>query len=100
MKLTSGIGSVALVAGSLLSVTVPVASPAVASSGSQRDCEAAGGTYTKDGSDAHCVYPETKPGHNPPGDQGSEYTPITDGQGNLSNKPVDSCTGNPGQCKK
>lgn len=101
MKLiVSGLGSVLLVAGSLLSVTVPIASPAFAASGSQRECEANGGTYTKDGADSICVYPVTKPGNNPPGPQGSESQDTSTGQGNLDNKTQNTCTGNPGQCKQ
>ena len=94
-----GLGSVVLVAGSLLSVTVPVASPAFAASGSERECEANGGTYTKDGANSICVYPETKPGHNPPGDQGSESQDTSTGHGNLGNRTVNTCDGNKGQCK-
>jgi hypothetical protein len=95
-----GLSSIALVAGSLLSVTVPVASPAFAGSVSQRECEANGGTYVKNGADATCVYPETKPGYNPPGDQGSESQDTSTGHGNLDNKTVTTCEGNPGQCKQ
>jgi hypothetical protein len=54
----------------------------------------------KNGPDATCVYPETKPGNNPPGIQGSESQTTSTGQGNLDNKTVTSCQGNPGQCKK
>jgi hypothetical protein len=101
MKLiVPGLSSVALVAGSLLWVTVPVASPAFAASVSQRECEANGGTYVKNGADATCVYPETKPGYNPPGTQGSESQTTSTGQGNIDNKTVTTCEGNPGQCKK
>jgi len=98
--LISGLGSVVLIAGSLVSVSVPIAAPALAASVSERECEADGGTYVKSGSDAICVYPETKPGYNPPGDQGSESQDTSTGQGNLGNKTRTECTGNPGQCKK
>jgi hypothetical protein len=95
-----GLSSVALVVGSLLSVTVPVGSPAFAASVSQRECEANNGTYVKNGPDATCVYPETKPGYNPPGDQGSESQDTSTGHGNLDNRTVTTCEGNPGQCKQ
>lgn len=94
-----GLGSVVLVAGSLLTVTVPFASPAFAASGSERECEANNGTYIKDGADSICVYPETKPGFNPPGDQGSESQETDTGHGNLGNRTVNTCEGNKGHCK-
>jgi hypothetical protein len=94
-----GLSSLVLVAGSLLSVTVPVASPAFAASGSERECVANGGTYTKDGANSICVYPETKPGYNPPGDQGSESQDTSTGHGNLDNRTVTTCDGNKGQCR-
>ena len=99
----SGMSSVVLVAGALLSVGVPFSS-ALASSGSQRECEAAGGTYVKIGSVCTCELPPvtSKPGNDPAGVQGSEKTVTqTDGgQGNLGNKETTSteCVGNKGQC--
>lgn len=98
-SIVPGLSSVALVAGSLLSVTVPIASPAFAASVSERECEASGGTYTKDGPDAVCVYPATKPGYNPPGEQGSESQKTDTGHGNLANRTETSCEGNKGQCR-
>lgn len=92
------ISSVVLVAGSLLSVTVPT-SAALAASISERECEALNGTYVKDSPDCQCILPETKPGHNPPGDQGSESQITNTGHGNLNNKEGSSCDGNNGQCK-
>jgi hypothetical protein len=74
---------------------------AMAASGSQRECETAGGTYTKSGSDAICVFPEEKvssPNANPDNNAQTTQTTTT-GQGNLGNKPVDECTGPAGQCK-
>jgi hypothetical protein len=76
-----------------------------AASGSERECTEMGGTYIKDGSNSRCELPPvtTKPGNNPPGEQGSEKTTETtlEGQGNLNNKQETSttCSGNPGQCK-
>jgi hypothetical protein len=72
---------------------------------SQSECEAQGGTYVKDGPNSRCELPPvtTKPGNDPPGEQGAESTTTTtvEGQGNLKNKQetTSSCTGNPGQCK-
>ena len=99
---TAALGLIGL---SFAPTPLPLAQPAVAASGSQVECELAGGTYVKDGSNSTCVFPPTtsKPGNNPPGDQGSETTTTssTTGQGNLGNKPTTTttCTGNPGQCK-
>ena len=70
-----------------------VAVPAFAASGSQRDCEAAGGTYTKNGSTPTCVFPEvTQDGksQNPKFQKSSQTTDT--GQGNLSNKPDSNTT--------
>ena len=73
----------------------------LAASGSERECEAAGGTYTKSGSDATCVFPEEKvssPNANPDNNAATTQDTST-GQGNLGNKTVTECTGVPGQCK-
>jgi hypothetical protein len=78
---------------------------AAAANPSQTECEASGGTYIKDGPNSRCELPPvtTKPGNDPPGEQGSETTTTTtvEGQGNLNNKQETetTCTGNPGQCK-
>jgi hypothetical protein len=72
---------------------VATAAPAFAASGSQRDCEAGGGTYTKDGSTPTCVYPEvTQDGksQNPKFQKSSQTTDT--GQGNLSNKEDSNTT--------
>ena len=64
---------------------------AFAASSSQRDCEAGGGTYVKDGSTATCVYPEvTTSGKNPKFEQTSQTTDT--GQGNLGNKSDSNTT--------
>jgi hypothetical protein len=73
---------------------------AMAASGSQRECEAAGGSYDKSGPTPICIVgPETK---DVKGNAfGTATTDTTTGQGNLDNKtegPV--CTGNTGQCKQ
>jgi hypothetical protein len=97
--------SVAAIGLTFAPVPVAFVSTASAQSVSERECEAAGGTYTKDGPNATCVFPPvtTKPGNNPPGEQGSESTTTqTDtGQGNLGNKTRSEtdCEGNKGQCK-
>ena len=72
---------------------------ASAASGSERECTAAGGVYTKDGPNSICVYPETT--KDVPGNAfGTATQDTTTGQGNLGNKPVSACTGNQGQCKQ
>lgn len=99
---TAALGLIGL---SFAPTPLPLAQPAAAASGSQVQCEQAGGTYVKDGSNSICVFPPTttKPGNDPPGTQGSETTTTTTttGQGNLNNKDqtTTTCTGNPGQCK-
>lgn len=102
-SIISGAGSIALIAASFASVALPTTA-AHAASASQTQCEADGGTYYKNGSSSECVYPSvtTKPGYNPPGDQGSETTTqsTTEGQGNLNNKEqtTTTCTGH--KCPK
>jgi hypothetical protein len=80
----------------------PVSAMAATNSESFRECDAAGGTYTKSGSDAICVFREEKvssPNANP--DNNAQTTQdTTTGQGNLGNKPVTECTGPAGQCKQ
>jgi hypothetical protein len=72
---------------------------AVAQSGSARECEGAGGTYTKDGPNSICVFPETTKDVN--GNAfGTATQDTSTGQGNLDNKTQTVCTGNPGQCKQ
>lgn len=105
MKTTvSGIGAVALIAASFVSIALPI-TPAAAASWSQTQCETDGGTYVKDGSNSRCVYPEvtTKPGNTPDGYDGGAQTTTQDtttGQGNLGNNPTDTttCTGH--KCPK
>jgi hypothetical protein len=63
------------------------------------ECEALDGQYIKDGPDSRCELPPTKPGRNPPGEQGSESQTTLEGQGNLNNKQETFCEGNKGQCK-
>lgn len=74
---------------------------AMAASGSQRQCEAGGGTFDKSGPDAVCVFPEEKvssPNANP--DNNAQTTQdTTTGQGNLGNRTETTCTGPAGQCK-
>jgi hypothetical protein len=74
---------------------------ALAESGSAADCGAAGGTYTKDGPNSICVFPEEKvssPNANPDNNASTTQSTST-GQGNLGNKTETACTGNPGHCK-
>jgi hypothetical protein len=74
---------------------------ALAISGSASECGAAGGTYTKDGPNSICVFPEEKvssPNANPNNNAQTTQTTST-GQGNLDNKTQNACTGNPGHCK-
>jgi hypothetical protein len=105
MKITvSGIGSVALIAASFVSVALPI-TPAAAESASQAQCTAGGGTYEKVGPNSTCTYPEvtTKPGNTPDGYDGGAQTTTQDtttGQGNLNNKETTNttCTGH--KCPK
>jgi hypothetical protein len=72
-----------------------------AASGSERECDALGGTYTKSGSDSICVLPEEKvssPNANPNNNAQTTQTTST-GQGNLGNKTETVCEGPPGQCR-
>ena len=59
---------------------VATAAPAFAQSPSQRECEAAGGTFTRSGGQVQCVIVEE--GKNPKFTE----TETTTGQGNISNK--------------
>jgi hypothetical protein len=101
----ASVAAIALTALPFAPVPLAFVSAASAQSISERECEAAGGTFAKDGPNATCVFPSvtTKPGNNPPGEQGSESTTTrTDtGQGNLGNKTRSEtdCEGNKGQCK-
>jgi hypothetical protein len=74
---------------------------AMAASGSQTECEAAGGTYTKSGPDAICVLPEEKVSSSNanPNNNAATTQDTSTGHGNLGNKTVTECTGVPGQCK-
>jgi hypothetical protein len=66
---------------------------------SSTSCEADGGTYTKDGPDSTCTYPETT--KDVSGNAfGTATQDTTTGRGNLGNDPEATCTGNPGQCKQ
>ena len=73
----------------------------LALSGSAAECASANGTYTKDGPNSICVFPEVKvssPNANP--NNNAQTTQTTDtGHGNLDNKTQSACTGNPGHCK-
>jgi hypothetical protein len=74
---------------------------AMAASGSATECAAAGGTYTKDGPNSVCVFPEEKvssPNANPDNNASTTQNTST-GHGNLDNKTTTACTGVPGQCK-
>ena len=86
----------------LTSITFFAFSPTGAlASGSSADCTAAGGTYTKDGPNSICVFPEqpvASPNANPDNNSQTTQTTTT-GQGNLGNKPTSGCTGPAGQCK-
>ncbi|PSH64265.1 hypothetical protein CU102_22345 [Phyllobacterium brassicacearum] len=72
---------------------------AFAASGSEQECVAGGGTYTKDGPNSICVFPETTKDVNGNAN-GTATQDTTTGHGNLGNDPVDTCTGNPGHCKQ
>ena len=85
----------------MLTLFVFGSTSAPAASGSARECEAAGGTYTKDGPNSICVFPEesvASPNANPNNNAQTTQTTTT-GQGNINNKPQDTCSGPPGQCK-
>lgn len=84
----------------LASITLFAFSPTGAlASGSSAECEAAGGTYTKDGPNSICVFPEENVG-NAPDHSNSQTTQTTNtGHGNLGNKTQEECTGPAGQCK-
>lgn len=78
----------------------PLTQPAAAANPSETECEdVMGGTYIKDGPNSRCELPPTKPGNDPPGEQGSESQTTIEGQGNLENKQETFCEGNKGQCK-
>jgi hypothetical protein len=68
-------------------------------SGSSAQCTESGGTYTKDGPNSICVYPEQNVGNAPDHSNSQTTQDTTTGQGNLNNKPQDTCTGPKGQCK-
>jgi len=94
-RMTKHLGTAAFLFVGALAFAVP----AIAASGSERECEADGGTYTKDGPDAICVYPEENVG-NAPEHSNSQTTQTTGtGQGNLDNKTETECEGPLGQCK-
>jgi hypothetical protein len=68
------------------------AAPAFGASPSQRDCEAAGGTFTRDGGTVTCVYPEVSdPVGNSERSGGKSQTVDTQetesSNGTLNNKP-------------
>ena len=75
-----------------------ITTSSVLASGSSTACEADGGTYTKDGPDSTCTYPETTKDVNGNA-YGTATQDTTTGHGNLENDPVTVCTGNPGHCK-
>jgi hypothetical protein len=95
------VSAVLAVAAIGVGLTVPAfGGSALAASGSERECEAAGGTYQKSGPDAICVFPPEKvssPNANP-NNNAQTTQGTTTGQGNLGNDPVTTCTGPPGQC--
>jgi hypothetical protein len=74
---------------------------ALAASGSQRECEAAGGTYVKSGPNAICEFPEEQVANENanPNNNSQSTEETTTGHGNIGNDPVTTCTGPPGQCK-
>jgi len=78
---------------------------AVGASVAERDCDAQGGMYTKDGPNAICVLPEesiatTNSGGSANPNNSSQTTQETQtGQGTLKNKTQSVCEGPPGQCK-
>jgi hypothetical protein len=97
-------GALALIAGTLVSVTLP-ATPAAAEPWSQTQCEMDGGTYIKDGSNSRCEYPpeSSKPGNMPDNYDGGALITTQDtdtGKGNLTNKQetTSTCTGH--KCPK
>jgi hypothetical protein len=74
---------------------------AMAASGSEQQCTAAGGTYVKDGPDSICTFPPEKVSNENanPNNNAATTQDTTTGHGNINNKPVTECTGVPGQCK-
>ncbi len=86
MKRISMLITAALMAALMM---VATAVPAFAASPSQRECEANGGTFTRDGGQVQCV--QTTEGKNPK----FTDTTTTTGQGNTSNKQQQSeeCAG-------
>lgn len=72
---------------------------AATNSGSFQECDAAGGTYTKDGPDSICVFPETTKDVKGKA-LGTATQETSTGQGNLDNKTEEVCSGNVGQCKQ
>jgi hypothetical protein len=75
------------------------AAPVLAASGSERDCDAIGGTYVKDGPESKCIGPEETKDVNGFA-YGTATQDTTIGQGNTSNKETTTCDGNNGQCKQ
>jgi hypothetical protein len=87
-KLVSGTASLAL----MFSVCAPVsflglASPAQASSPSQRDCEADGGVWSKDGGHVSCTYTTIDHVGNSDNSQIVENTDTDSSNGTLNNDP-------------
>ena len=74
---------------------------AMAASGSEQECTALNGEYTKSGPDSICVLPEVKVSSQNanPDNNAATTQDTTTGHGNLGNKPITECTGVPGQCK-
>jgi len=89
-----------------LSVFAFAPSAALAASPSQEQCEALGGTFTKQQGQVQCVVQEepenvgNAPEHS--NAQQTTTTTTTTGQGNISNKQEqkETCQGPPGQCAK
>ena len=89
---------IALAAG--LAWTAFASGTALAASGSERECDELGGTYTKDGPNAICVEPETTKDVNGKA-LGTATQTTTTGQGNINPQPgEETCEGNQGQCKQ
>ena len=96
------VGAVLAVAAIGVGLTVPAfGGSALAASGSQRQCEADGGQYVKNGSAATCVFPEESVANENanPNNNGQTTQDTTTGHGNINNDPVTTCTGPPGQCR-
>ena len=99
IKLALSLCFIVLMAAGAFAPTVGAVSP------SQRECESAGGTFTRSQGTVSCVIvEETTPGNAPEHSNARRVktTEETTGQGNINNKQQQDtqCEGPPGQCKQ